>query len=51
MVVSFEDNFDVLVIGDQLGFPFLEATGAVLTNLFRQMDREKRLTSCSRTRT
>ena len=38
-VVSFEDNFDVLVIGDQLGFPFLEATGTVLTNLFRQMDR------------
>lgn len=39
LVVSFEDNFDVLVIGDQLGFPFLEATGTVLTNLFRQMDR------------
>ena len=38
-VVSFEDNFDVLVIGDQLGFPFLEGTGTVLTNLFRRMDR------------
>ena len=38
-VVSFDDDFDVLVIGDQLGFPFLEATGAVLTNLFRQIDR------------
>ena len=38
-MVSFEDDFDVLVIGDQLGFPFLEATGAVLTNLFRKLDR------------
>ena len=38
-VVSFEDDFDALVIGDQLGFPFLEATGAVLTNLFRKLDR------------
>lgn len=38
-VVSFEDEFDVLVIGDQLGFPFLEATGRVLTNLFRKLDR------------
>ncbi|MCY4417940.1 MAG: HAD hydrolase-like protein [Chloroflexi bacterium] len=38
-VVSFEDDFDVLVIGDQLGFPFLEATGTVLTNLFRKVDR------------
>ena len=37
-VVSFEDDFDVLVIGDQLGFPFLEATGTVLTNLFRKLD-------------
>ena len=37
-VVSFEDDFDVLVIGDQLGFPFLEATGTVLTNLFRKID-------------
>ena len=38
-VVSFDADFDVLVIGDQLGFPFLEATGAVLTNLFRKIDR------------
>ncbi len=38
-VVSFEDDFDVLVIGDQLGFPFLEATGKVLTSLFRKLDR------------
>lgn len=38
-VVSFDDDFDVLVIADQLGFPFLEATSAVLTNLFRQIDR------------
>ena len=40
-VVSFEGDFDVLVIGDQLGFPFLEATGAVLTNLFRKIDRDE----------
>lgn len=38
-VVSFEDDFEALVIADQLGFPFLEATGAVLTNLFRTLDR------------
>ena len=38
-VVSFDDDFDVVVIGDQLGFPFLEATAMVLTNLFRKIDR------------
>ena len=37
-VVSFEKDFDVLVIGDQEGFPFLEATGKVLSNLFRRID-------------
>ena len=38
-VVSFNDDFDVLVVGDQDGFPFLDATRAVLTTLFRQLDR------------
>ena len=40
-VVSFDDDFDVLVIGDQKGFPFLETTGTVLSNLFRIVDRGK----------
>lgn len=38
-VVSFEKDFDVLVIGDQEGFPFLEATRKVLSNLFLKIDR------------
>ena len=38
-VVTFEKDFDVLVIGDQEGFPFVEATGKVLSNLFRRIDR------------
>ena len=38
-VVSFEEEFDVLVVGDQEGFPFLEATSKVLSNLFRKIDR------------
>ena len=38
-VVPFEEEFDVLVIGDQEGFPFLEGTRKVLSNLFRRIDR------------
>ncbi len=38
-VVSFEDDFDVLVIGDQDGFPFLDATRAVLSTLLHKIDR------------
>ena len=38
-VTPFEDDFDVLVIGNQRGFPFLEATRAVLSTLFRKIDR------------
>ena len=38
-MVSFENNFDVLVIGDQTGFPFLATTSAVLSSLFRKIDR------------
>ena len=37
-VVSFEEEFDVLVVGDQEGFPFLEATSKVLSNLYRKID-------------
>ena len=37
-VVSFDEEFDVLVIGDQEGFPLLKATRKVLGNLFRQID-------------
>ncbi len=37
--VPFDEDFDVLVVGDQAGFPFLEATGTVLSNLFRKIDR------------
>ena len=32
------DDFDVLVIGDQAGFPFLETADAVLSALFRKID-------------
>ena len=38
-VVSYRDDFDVLVIGDQAGFPFLEAADTVLSSLFRRVDR------------
>ena len=38
-IAPFHENFDVLVVGDQDGFPFLDATAAVLTTLFRQLDR------------
>ena len=37
-VVPFYEDFDVLVIGDQEGFPFVEATGKVLSTLFRRSD-------------
>lgn len=32
------DDFDVLIIGDQAGFPFLETADAVLSALFRKID-------------
>ncbi len=37
-VVPYRDDFDALVIGDQAGFPFLEAADTVLTALFRKID-------------
>ena len=40
-VVPFDEDFEVLVIGDQEGFPFVEATGKVLSTLFRRVDSGK----------
>ena len=37
-IVPFDEDFEVLVIGDQEGFPFVEATGKVLSTLFRRVD-------------
>ena len=37
-IVPFDENFDVLVVGDQQGFPFVEATSKVLSTLFRRID-------------
>jgi ribonucleotide monophosphatase NagD (HAD superfamily) len=37
-VVSPKDLFDVVVIGDESGFPFLETVDSVLTGLFRRVD-------------
>ena len=36
--VPFGADFDALVIGDQAGFPFLEAADAVLSRLFAKID-------------
>lgn len=38
-IAPFESDFDALVIGDQQGYPFLDAADAVLSNLFRKIDR------------
>lgn len=37
-IVSFKDAFDVLVISDESGFPFLETVDAVLSTLFYKLD-------------
>ena len=37
-VVSAADGFDVVVVGDQAGFPFVNGVNAVLTELFRMID-------------
>ena len=37
-VVSHADDFDVVIVGDQSGFPFLETVDAVMTALFRKFD-------------
>jgi HAD superfamily hydrolase (TIGR01450 family) len=38
-VVAADEAFDVLVIGDETGFPFLETVDAALSSLFRRIDR------------
>jgi glycerol-1-phosphatase len=38
VVVPLEEAFDVLVIGDESGFPFLETVDNVLTQLIRKLD-------------
>jgi ribonucleotide monophosphatase NagD (HAD superfamily) len=38
VVVSPQEAFDVLVIGDESGFPFLETVDIVLTGLIRKLD-------------
>jgi HAD superfamily hydrolase (TIGR01450 family) len=37
-IVSYKDPFDVLVIADESGFPFLETVDGVLSALFRKVD-------------
>jgi HAD superfamily hydrolase (TIGR01450 family) len=37
-VVPYDADFDALVIGDQSGFPFLEAADTVLSALFKKID-------------
>jgi ribonucleotide monophosphatase NagD (HAD superfamily) len=38
VVVCPEETFDVLVIGDESGFPFLDTVDTVLTGLIRKLD-------------
>ena len=38
VVVQAADGFDVVVVGDQSGFPFVGGVNAVLTELFRMID-------------
>ncbi len=38
VVVSSDDDFDAVIVGDQSGFPLLETGSTVLTGLFRMID-------------
>lgn len=38
-VVAATEDFEVLVVGDETGFPFLETVDAALSSLFRRIDR------------
>jgi len=40
-IVPPADDFEVLVIGDETGFPFLETVDAALGTLFRRLDRRQ----------
>lgn len=42
-VVDIDQNFEVLVIGDESGYPFLETVDATLTALYRRIDSGKPL--------
>ena len=42
-VVPPTDDFDAIVIGDQSGFPFLETLDALMTALFHQLDRHRKV--------
>ena len=41
VVVSSDDDFDAVVIGDQSGFPLLETGTTILTGLFRLIDEDR----------
>ena len=41
VLVSYSDDFDTLVIGDQAGFPLLEVADRVLSSLFRKIDADE----------
>ena len=41
VVVGPQDEFDTVVIGDQSGFPFVKTVDAVMTALFRRLDRHE----------
>ena len=38
VVVNAADSFDVVVVGDQSGFPFVDGVNAILTTLFQMID-------------
>jgi len=40
-IVSCNDVFDVLVIGDETGFPFLETMDVILSSLFHKIDHKE----------
>ncbi|NWG76318.1 MAG: HAD-IA family hydrolase [Rubrivivax sp.] len=40
-LVSASEGFDVLVIADEVGFPFFETVNAAVTSIFQALDREE----------
>ena len=43
LVVAPDDEFDVVVIGDESGFPFLDTMDSVLTGLIRKLDLDEKV--------
>jgi len=41
-VVAPEEPFEVLVIGDETGYPFLETVDTVLSGVFQKFDGEEK---------